>query len=290
MAPRPAAAALRSVALVLPSLLLAVVGAGLSGYFGTKSRYEEVNPHLERDPLSLGPSAAASRLPAACAPLQLRAVLRHGTRFPTAGQIRRLRELHGRVLRRPAAACPAAAAVAAWQMWYEESLDGRLAPQGRRDMELLARRLAARFPALFAARRRLLLASSSKHRCLQSGAAFRRGLGPSLSLDGDGNPGHCPVPAAPSDPAVTGISRGLAASHALRAAPGREGSHPRAGGDPAPLLPTPPPGTQPAWGGCPRGGGCAAAPGTPAGGGAGPACIPEARFCFQRRRLKLTIP
>ncbi|NXW51782.1 MINP1 phosphatase, partial [Nyctiprogne leucopyga] len=184
MAPRRAAAAFSAILLLL---LLAVASAGLSGYFGTKSRYEEVNPHLVQDPLSLGPTAARSRLPAACAPLQLRAVLRHGTRYPTAGQIRRLGELHGRLLRRPAAAaaaCPAAAALAAWQMWYEESLDGRLAPQGQRDMEHLARRLAARFPALFAARHRLVLASSSKHRCLQSGDAFRRGLGPSLSLGG----------------------------------------------------------------------------------------------------------
>ncbi|NXJ91954.1 MINP1 phosphatase, partial [Corythaixoides concolor] len=189
MAPRraAAAAAFRSAALLL-LLSPAVASAGLSGYFGTKSRYEEVNPHLVRDPLSLGPTAAGSRLPAACTPLQLRALLRHGTRYPTAGQIRRLGELHARLLSRPAAAaaaCPAAADLAAWQMWYEESLDGRLAPQGRRDMEHLARRLAARFPALFAARRRLVLASSSKHRCLQSGAAFRRGLGPSLSLGGD---------------------------------------------------------------------------------------------------------
>ncbi|XP_065700130.1 multiple inositol polyphosphate phosphatase 1 [Patagioenas fasciata] len=187
MAPRRAAAApFPSAALLLLPLLLAVASAGLSSYFGTKSRYEEVNPYLVQDPLSLGPTAAGSRLPPACAPLQLRAVLRHGTRYPTAGQIRRLGELHARLLRRPAAAaCPAAAALAAWQMWYEESLDGRLAPQGRRDMEHLARRLAARFPALFAARRRLVLASSSKHRCLQSSAAFRRGLGPSLSLGGD---------------------------------------------------------------------------------------------------------
>ncbi|XP_068272774.1 multiple inositol polyphosphate phosphatase 1 [Nyctibius grandis] len=192
MAPCRAAAAVYSSSFPILLLLpLAVASAGLSGYFGTKSRYEEVNPHLVRDPLSLGPTAAGSRLPAACAPLQLRALLRHGTRYPTAGQIRRLGELHARLLRRPAAsgaaaaaACPAAAALAAWQMWYEESLDGRLAPQGRRDMEHLARRLAARFPALFAARRRLVLASSSKHRCLQSGAAFRRGLGPSLSLGG----------------------------------------------------------------------------------------------------------
>ncbi|NWV22037.1 MINP1 phosphatase, partial [Origma solitaria] len=138
-------------ALLLLLLVLPPASAGLSAYFGTKSRYEEVNPHLVRDPLSLGPGAGGS-LPASCAPLQLRAVLRHGTRYPTAGQ---------------------------------ESLDGRLAPQGRRDMEQLARRMAARFPALFAARRRLALASSSKHRCLQSGAAFRRGLGPTLDFGGD---------------------------------------------------------------------------------------------------------
>ncbi|NXA68509.1 MINP1 phosphatase, partial [Mohoua ochrocephala] len=129
MAPR-GEAALLMLLLVLPP-----ASAGLSGYFGTKSRYEEVNPHLVRDPLSLGPGAGGS-LPASCTPLQLRAVVRHGTRYPTAGQ-------------------------------------------------QLARRMAARFPALFAARRRLALASSSKHRCLQSGAAFRRGLGPTLDFGGD---------------------------------------------------------------------------------------------------------
>ncbi|NXY75315.1 MINP1 phosphatase, partial [Glareola pratincola] len=197
MAPYRAGAALSSVA-ILFLLLPPLASAGLSGYFGTKSRYEEVNPHLLRDPLSLGPAAGGSQLPAACAPLQLRALLRHGTRYPTAGQIRRLGQLHARLLRRPAAAAaacsPAAADLAAWQMWYEESLDGRLAPQGRRDMEHLARRLAARFPALFAARRRLVLASSSKHRCLQSGAAFRDGLGPSLSFGSDGLRDNCALP------------------------------------------------------------------------------------------------
>ncbi|NXQ17131.1 MINP1 phosphatase, partial [Peucedramus taeniatus] len=115
--------------LLLLLLVLPPASAGLSGYFGTKSRYEEVNPHLVSDPLSLGPGTGGS-LPASCTPLQLRAVLRHGTRYPTAG-------------------------------------------------------MAARFPALFAARRRLALASSSKHRCLQSGAAFRRGLGPTLDFGGD---------------------------------------------------------------------------------------------------------
>lgn len=189
-------------------LLLEVASEGLNGYFGTKSRYEDVNPYLVRDPLSLGPAAAGSGLPPSCAPLQLRALLRHGTRYPTAEQIRRLGDLHARLLRRraaadggsAAAACPVAADLAAWQMWYNASLDGRLAPQGQRDMEHLARRLAARFPALFAARRRLVLSSSSKHRCLQSGAAFRRGLGPSFSLGGDGKTGRTSVPPSLSEP------------------------------------------------------------------------------------------
>ncbi|KAM8806392.1 multiple inositol polyphosphate phosphatase 1 [Eudromia elegans] len=166
--------ALRAAALLLLLVPAAGGDAALSRYFGTKSRYEEVNPHLAREPLSLGPARAA---PAACAALQLRALLRHGTRFPTARQIRRLRQLHARLARLPAPPCAAAAALAAWPLRYEEGQGGRLAPRGRRDMELLARRTAARFPALFAARRRLALASSSKERCVQSGAAFRRGLG-----------------------------------------------------------------------------------------------------------------
>ena len=216
----------RRAACLLP-LLIAVASAGLGGYFGTKSRYEEVNPHLAEDPLSLGPHAAAARLPAACAPLQLRAVLRHGTRYPTAGQIRRLAELHGRLRRAAAPSCPAAAALAAWPMWYEESLDGRLAPRGRRDMEHLARRLAARFPALFAARRRLALASSSKHRCLQSGAAFRRGLGPSLSLGADGERGMRRPPSARcAQPALR--RRAVPSSVPSRSPPPPAGNEPRA--------------------------------------------------------------
>ncbi|XP_025050479.1 multiple inositol polyphosphate phosphatase 1 [Alligator sinensis] len=57
-------------------------------------------------------------------------------------------------------------------------MDGRLAEQGRRDMEHLARRLAARFPALISPRRRAAFLSSSKHRCVESSAAFRQGLPP----------------------------------------------------------------------------------------------------------------
>nr|XP_006121518.1 multiple inositol polyphosphate phosphatase 1 [Pelodiscus sinensis] len=148
----------------------------LSGYFGTKSRYEEVNQHLLRDPLSLGPPEPGHLLPsAACVPLQLRALIRHGTRFPTEKQIRKLGQLH-RLLRSQERACPAAQQLARWDMWYQPEMDGRLAPKGRLDMEQLAQRLVARFPGLLSSQRRFAFASSSKHRCVESSAAFRRGL------------------------------------------------------------------------------------------------------------------
>ncbi|XP_008168791.1 multiple inositol polyphosphate phosphatase 1 isoform X1 [Chrysemys picta bellii] len=148
----------------------------LSGYFGTKSRYEEVNQHLLQDPLSLGPPDPGYLLPsAACAPLQLRALIRHGTRFPTEKQIRKLGQLH-RLLRSQERPCPAAQQFAHWDMWYHPDMDGKLAPKGRLDMEQLAQRLAARFPGLFSPQRRFAFASSSKHRCVESSAAFRKGL------------------------------------------------------------------------------------------------------------------
>uniref|UniRef100_A0A7M4FXE7 Multiple inositol polyphosphate phosphatase 1 n=1 Tax=Crocodylus porosus TaxID=8502 RepID=A0A7M4FXE7_CROPO len=181
----------RSPAVLLLPLLLAALARGqetaasgsLSAFFGTKSRYAEVNPHLLRDPLALAPAASGQLLPAAaCAPLQLRALARHGTRFPTRKQILRLGQLHRR-LRAAPAPCPAAQRLAAWDLWYRPDMDGRLAAQGRRDMEHLARRLAARFPALSSPRRRAAFLSSSKHRCVESSAAFRQGLPPAPGED-----------------------------------------------------------------------------------------------------------
>lgn len=154
--------------------------AQLSPYFGTKSRYEQLHPHLLEDPLSLGPPQPGFPLPpASCAPLQLNAVFRHGTRFPTRKQIEKLGVLHRRILAReprPNRTCLAAESLTRWQMWYRPEMDGNLASRGRRDMETLARRLARRFPSLLAPHRRLAFVSSSKHRCLDSSAAFREGL------------------------------------------------------------------------------------------------------------------
>ncbi|KAF7247263.1 Multiple inositol polyphosphate phosphatase 1 [Varanus komodoensis] len=150
----------------------------LSPYFGTKSRYEELHPHLLQDPLSLGPPQPGFPLPpASCVPLQLSAVVRHGTRFPTRKQIEKLGRLHSLVLQRNGSgSCPAAERLARWEMWLRPDMDGKLATRGRRDMEMLARRLASRFPSLLAPKRRFAFVSSSKHRCLDSSAAFRDGL------------------------------------------------------------------------------------------------------------------
>lgn len=150
----------------------------LSPFFGTKSRYEELHPYLLRDPVSLGPALSGFPLPpASCTPLQLSAVVRHGTRFPTRKQIEKLARLHG-LLRGGGGGkrCSVAERLARWEMWYQPDMDGKLAPKGERDMKMLAKRLAARFPSLLAPGRHLAFASSSKHRCVDSSRAFRAGL------------------------------------------------------------------------------------------------------------------
>ncbi|XP_074088357.1 multiple inositol polyphosphate phosphatase 1 isoform X1 [Macrotis lagotis] len=137
----------------------------LSAFFGTKSRYEDV----------ARPGPAAPAAPGGCAPLQLVALVRHGTRYPTAKQVRRLRALRGLLQR---AGPGPAAALARWPLAYEDWVDGQLVDKGRRDMRRLAARLARRFPALLGpgGPGRARLVSSSKPRCLDSAAAFARGL------------------------------------------------------------------------------------------------------------------
>ncbi|XP_034281839.2 multiple inositol polyphosphate phosphatase 1 [Pantherophis guttatus] len=161
----------------------------LSPFFGTKSRYEELHPYLLRDPLSLGPPLSGFPLPpASCTPLQLSAVMRHGTRFPTRKQIEKLASLHG-LLRGGGGGkrCSVAERLARWEMWYQPSMDGKLAPKGFSDMGMLAKRLASRFPSLLAPGRRLAFTSSSKHRCVDSSKAFREGLREALMSGGGKN-------------------------------------------------------------------------------------------------------
>ncbi|XP_052619267.1 multiple inositol polyphosphate phosphatase 1 isoform X2 [Peromyscus californicus insignis] len=150
----------------------------LSPYFGTKTRYEDVNPWLLGDPVA--PRRDPELLAGTCTPVQLVALIRHGTRYPTTKQIRKLRQLQGLLQTRGPGdrGSGAAAALVEWPLWYDDWMDGQLVEKGRQDMRQLALRLAALFPDLFSRENygRLRLITSSKHRCVDSSAAFLQGL------------------------------------------------------------------------------------------------------------------
>nr|XP_051679278.1 multiple inositol polyphosphate phosphatase 1 isoform X2 [Oryctolagus cuniculus] len=155
------------------------VASVLSPYFGTKTRYEDVNPGLVLDPEA--PRRDPELLEGTCTPVQLVALIRHGTRYPTAKQIRKLRQLHWLLQARgrgSAGGRDLGAALADWPLGYADWMDGQLVEKGRQDMRQLALRLASLFPALFSRENygRLRLLTSSKHRCVDSGAAFLQGL------------------------------------------------------------------------------------------------------------------
>ncbi|XP_011738486.2 multiple inositol polyphosphate phosphatase 1 isoform X5 [Macaca nemestrina] len=160
------------------------VDSSLSPYFGTKTRYEDVNPGLLSGPEA--PWWDPELLEGTCTPVQLVALIRHGTRYPTAKQIRKLRQLHGLLQARGSrdgggsstGGPDLGAALADWPLWYADWMDGQLVEKGRQDMRQLALRLASLFPALFSRENygRLRLITSSKHRCVDSGAAFLQGL------------------------------------------------------------------------------------------------------------------
>lgn len=198
--------------------------SALSPYFGTKTRYEDANPGLLADPEA--PRRDPELLEDTCTPVQLVALIRHGTRYPTAKQIRKLRQLHGLLqARRPgdgragsAGGRDLGAALADWPLWYADWMDGQLVEKGRQDMRQLALRLASLFPALFSLENygRLQLVTSSKHRCVDSGAAFLQGLWqhyhpglppPDVAGDGPVSPlSLCPqAPGCPSCGACSGL-------------------------------------------------------------------------------------
>ncbi|XP_039991609.1 multiple inositol polyphosphate phosphatase 1b [Xiphias gladius] len=157
----------------------------IASFFGTKTRYEEVNPHLLRDVSSV--NASVLKLPPTerCSPVHLTAVIRHGSRYPTVKNIRRIQKL-SELVRRESSRGSAGSEdwlrdiQSRWEMWYTEDMDGQLVMKGRDDLRQLARRLAALFPSLLSEenirRRRISFLTSSKHRCVSSVEAFQEGL------------------------------------------------------------------------------------------------------------------
>lgn len=92
------------------------VASVLSPFFGTKTRYEDANPWLLVDPVA--PRRDPELLAGTCTPVQLVALIRHGTRYPTTKQIRKLKQLQGLLQTRESrdGGSQVAAALAEWPL------------------------------------------------------------------------------------------------------------------------------------------------------------------------------
>ncbi|XP_058477716.1 multiple inositol polyphosphate phosphatase 1b isoform X2 [Solea solea] len=155
----------------------------IATYFGTKTRYEDAYPHLLQDVSSVNTSVLRPPATERCSPVHLTAVIRHGSRYPTAKNIRRIQRL-SELVRTGASRGSAGSWLqelqSRWVMWYTEDMDGQLVMKGRDDLRQLAKRLSVLFPSLLSEenvrRRRITFLTSSKHRCVSSVEAFQEGL------------------------------------------------------------------------------------------------------------------
>ncbi|CAH2322164.1 multiple inositol polyphosphate phosphatase 1 isoform X1 [Pelobates cultripes] len=149
----------------------------LASYFGTKTRYEEINPFLLENPLLV--NRKQDLLPNTCTPLQIVSVIRHGTRYPTHKQIKKMKKMHNLILQYGGGS-DLVEDLRNWNMWYEDWMDGQLVQKGEQDMNNLALRLSSLFPSLFTAEKfkncNMTFLTSSKHRCVDSTKAFISGL------------------------------------------------------------------------------------------------------------------
>ncbi|XP_067223592.1 multiple inositol polyphosphate phosphatase 1a [Chanodichthys erythropterus] len=159
----------------------------IARYFGTKGRYEEVNTHLIDDILAINNSLV--KLPSStCSEIHLTAIVRHGTRFPTTKNIKKMRDFYDLVVRNATNNLKYLSEIKShWEMWYKDEMDGRLVDKGREDHRYLAQRLIRWFPSLLTKDNlrngRVNLTTSSKHRCVNSTIAFREGLMTGLGIE-----------------------------------------------------------------------------------------------------------
>jgi hypothetical protein len=126
-------------------------------------------------------SAAAATAVARCEPIAAYGVLRHGTRYPTAKDRKKMAQLGERLRVHDPAALPASLRwLGNWTPAVPEEEDGTLHRIGRLEQHALARRLQARYPALFPALlgqdRAYIGSATAKPRTQQSARAFAAGL------------------------------------------------------------------------------------------------------------------
>ncbi|XP_028280089.1 multiple inositol polyphosphate phosphatase 1a [Parambassis ranga] len=152
----------------------------ISKYFSTKGRYEEVNPYLRDDILAVNRSILQPPSPQ-CRPIHLTAIIRHGTRYPTAKNIKKMQKLYNLVLHKASGKQSWLREIQTeWKMWYTEDMDGRLVQKGVKDHKHLAVRLSKLFPSLISEEKLrgglIKFITSSKHRCVNSTLSFKAGL------------------------------------------------------------------------------------------------------------------
>ena len=98
----------------------------IANYFGTKGRYEEVNPYLLNDITSVNKSLLMPPSSDECKPVHVTAIIRHGTRYPTAKNIKRMRRLYDLVVNEASNDETWVDQIkSSWKMWYTVDMDGK---------------------------------------------------------------------------------------------------------------------------------------------------------------------
>ncbi|XP_072546633.1 multiple inositol polyphosphate phosphatase 1-like [Salminus brasiliensis] len=147
--------------------------------FNTKTIYKQVNLILQENVLAINLSAVKPPAPT-CVPVHLTAIIRHGIRFPTAGNIEKIGIFDNLVKSEAKGSLSYLPELKAWKMWYTEEMAGHLVATGRVEQRYLAQRLAKSFPTLLTKEnlldKRVKFTTSSVPRCVNSTLAFQKGL------------------------------------------------------------------------------------------------------------------
>ncbi|XP_041803412.1 multiple inositol polyphosphate phosphatase 1-like [Chelmon rostratus] len=152
----------------------------IAKYFTTKGRYEEVNPYLIEDILAVNRSILQPPS-AQCREIHLTAIIRHGTRYPTSKNVKKMQKLYELVKSGATGKDSWLREIQTqWTMWYTEDMDGRLVQKGVNDHKHLAVRLSKLFPSMISEENLrggfIRFITSSKHRCVNSTLSFKAGL------------------------------------------------------------------------------------------------------------------
>ena len=134
-------------------------------------------------------AAAGGQQQQQCEATALYAVLRHGTRYPTAKDVRKMGAMGARVRVQPGRLPPRLGWLDGWTPPFPgEAEDGTLHDTGRREHHALAQRLQAAFPSLFPPAPddpAYAFSATAKPRTQQSAQAFAAGLAGADALTPD---------------------------------------------------------------------------------------------------------